>query len=76
MNQVNLVKMANQIGAFFEAMPDRERALRGISNHIVATWEPRMIRALHDHIDAGRATELSDVVRQALVAFPLPHADA
>ncbi len=28
MNPDTLIKMANQIGAFFEAMPDREQAVR------------------------------------------------
>ena len=38
----NLVSMANQIGQFFSAYPDREEALEGIANHIRKFWEPRM----------------------------------
>ena len=33
-----LVKMANQIGHFFEAMPDRPEALEGIAQHIRKFW--------------------------------------
>ncbi|AZG12403.1 MULTISPECIES: formate dehydrogenase subunit delta [Cupriavidus] len=49
----NLVKMANQIGSFFEAMPDREEALADIAGHVKKFWEPRMKRAFLAHVDAG-----------------------
>ena len=42
MNRDNLIKMANQIGAFFEAMPDREQAIKDIASHLLRTWDPRM----------------------------------
>ncbi|MGY6272505.1 formate dehydrogenase subunit delta [Achromobacter denitrificans] len=38
----NLIRMANRIGQFFEAMPDRQEALEGVANHIHKFWEPRM----------------------------------
>jgi formate dehydrogenase subunit delta len=53
-----LVRMANQIGAFFEAMPDRPEALEGISNHLKKFWEPRMRRELLAHIDATAQTQM------------------
>ena len=37
-----LVKMANQIAAFFDAMPDRAEALEGVALHIRKFWVPRM----------------------------------
>ena len=46
MHTDTLIQMANQIGAFFEAMPDREEALEGIAMHIKRFWEPRMRRWL------------------------------
>ncbi|RQR21294.1 formate dehydrogenase, partial [Burkholderia sp. Bp9143] len=46
MDNGHLIDMANQIGAFFESMPDREEALSGIAEHIRRFWEPRMRRAL------------------------------
>ncbi|MEN7526922.1 MULTISPECIES: formate dehydrogenase subunit delta [unclassified Cupriavidus] len=49
----NLVKMANQIGSFFEAMPDHDEALADIANHVKKFWEPRMKRAFLTHVDAG-----------------------
>lgn len=42
MDHSNLIRMANRIGDFFDAMPDREEAIEGIANHIQKFWEPRM----------------------------------
>ncbi len=49
----SLVKMANQIGTFFEAMPDRPAALPEMAQHIKRFWEPRMRRELLAHADNG-----------------------
>ena len=66
MNPDKLIKMANQIGAFFEAMPNREQAAKDIAAHIQRNWEPRMRAALLQHIsDCGNA-ELSPLVRDAM----------
>ena len=37
-----IVRMANDIGSFFRAEPDRKVALDGISNHINKFWTRRM----------------------------------
>jgi FdhD protein len=42
MNPDHLIRMANQIGAFFEAMPDREQAVKDVADHLRRTWDPRM----------------------------------
>ncbi len=34
MDSANLVRMANRIGEFFEAMPERDEALQGYAEHI------------------------------------------
>lgn len=72
MNNIeHLIRLANRIGAFFDAMPDRAEGLEGIANHIQKFWEPRMRTALLDflakHPD-GRAgeTALSDIALQAI----------
>ena len=65
--------MANRIGDFFEAMPDRAEALEGIANHIQKFWEPRMRTALLDFL-AGHPDGcldgvcLHDSVREAVAA--------
>ena len=48
-----LVKMANQIAAFFDAMPDRAEALEGVALHIRKFWVPRMRQRFLTHIDRG-----------------------
>jgi len=62
-----LVRMANQIGDFFDAMPDRPEALEGIAQHIKRFWEPRMRRELLAHIDGTGGEGLSPTVMQSLV---------
>jgi formate dehydrogenase subunit delta len=61
-----LVRMANQIGAFFEAMPDRREAQEGVAQHLQKFWEPRMRRELLAELDAGRAVGLSGFVADAI----------
>ncbi|MDQ2139333.1 formate dehydrogenase subunit delta [Alcaligenaceae bacterium B3P038] len=52
MNNANLIRMANRIGDFFDALPDREEALEGVANHIHKFWEPRMRRELLGYLSA------------------------
>ena len=42
MDGQKLVKMANQIAAFFAAEPDRKAAVEGVAGHLKRFWEPRM----------------------------------
>lgn len=62
-----LIRTANQIGSFFEAMPDRAEALEGIALHIRKFWEPRMRRELLAHVDGGGGAGLSAMVAEAIV---------
>ncbi len=66
MKPAKLIKMANQIGAFFEAMPNREQAVKDVAAHIQRNWEPRMRTALLQHIGSSGDAELSPLVRDAL----------
>ena len=61
-----LIKMANQIGDFFESMPDPVEAQEGIATHIRKFWEPRMRRELFAHIDATGGTGLHPAVLRAI----------
>ena len=47
-----LVRMANQIGAFFRTQ-GRDKAVPGIAEHIRKFWDPRMRAAILAHLDAG-----------------------
>lgn len=66
MNNDNLVRMANRIGTFFEAMPERAQALEDIAMHIRKFWEPRMRRQILEHLDQRSGEGLSDIVIEAL----------
>jgi len=66
MNNDNLVRMVNRIGAFFASMPDREEALEGIAQHIHRFWEPRMRRQLLAHVDERHGDGIDAVVMTAL----------
>jgi len=57
----NLVKMANQIGQFFEAEPNREQAIKDIASHLKRFWDPRMRTAIIVHVDQG-GTGLLEIV--------------
>ena len=61
----HLVSMANQIGQFFEAEPDREQAIVDIASHLKRFWDPRMRKAIVAHSDQGGAG-LKDIVLIAI----------
>lgn len=48
----NLIRMANQIALAF-APQGEVRALPQIADHVNSFWDPRMRRAMGDHLDAG-----------------------
>ncbi len=64
-HNTNLIRMANQIGTFFESMPDREEALRGIATHLRKFWDPRMRQAFLAQVDDGNSLEISPIVLAA-----------
>jgi formate dehydrogenase subunit delta len=65
MNAAHLVTMANQIGAFFDSQGTRDEAVAGIADHLKRFWEPRMLKSIRAHVDAG-AEGLRDSVAQAV----------
>ncbi|WP_233234956.1 formate dehydrogenase subunit delta [Bordetella sp. LUAb4] len=74
MDPHNLIRMANRIGDFFEAMPDRPEAIEGIASHIQKFWEPRMRNELlaylqrhPDGIDGD--ISLAPIVLQAVMQY-------
>ena len=66
MDPKTLVHMANRIGEFFQAMPDRQEALQGVATHLRKFWDPRMRRELLTHIDQKAGEGLSEFVLSAL----------
>ena len=49
-----LVRMANQIGDYFKAMPDNE-AVNGAADHLRAYWTPKMVGEIIGYVDSGRS---------------------
>jgi len=67
----HLVKMANDIGSFYEALPDRQQAINSIATHLKNFWEPRMRREIIEHARRGSAQQppLKEVVREAILTL-------
>ena len=67
----HLVKMANDIGNFFRAEPEREDAIAGISNHISKYWTQRMRDKLAAHLQNG-GDGLDELPREAFRRITAP----
>jgi formate dehydrogenase subunit delta len=65
MNTDLLIKMANEISAFFTGELGAEGAPRDVASHMKRFWEPRMRREIVAHYEKG-AAGLSDVARNAV----------
>jgi formate dehydrogenase subunit delta len=61
-----LVTMANQIGDFFETMKNRDQSLNEISSHLKRFWEPRMRRALLEHVEHHEGAGLKAIVLDSI----------
>jgi formate dehydrogenase subunit delta len=66
MENRDMIRMANQIAAYFEAYP-RGEALDGIAKHIKSFWDPRMRKQLDAYV-AEDGAELSPLVVAAFSA--------
>jgi formate dehydrogenase subunit delta len=60
-----LIQMANDIGNFFRAEPQREDAIAGIVNHISRYWTRRMREKLIAQLQHGDQG-LDDLPREAM----------
>lgn len=52
MSDNEIVRMANEIAAFYTPYP-RDEAVADIAQHIRDFWDPRMRRAMAEHLAAG-----------------------
>ncbi|CCD84797.1 putative formate dehydrogenase delta subunit [Bradyrhizobium sp. ORS 285] len=59
-----LVYMANQIGKFFQSQ-GQEKEVAGVAEHIKKFWDPRMLKTIYAHHDAGGAG-LDPAVKDAI----------
>jgi formate dehydrogenase subunit delta len=65
MNTEHLIKMANEIAAFFAGESGPEQAPRDVATHLRKFWEPRMRREIVAHYREG-AGGLNDIARGAV----------
>lgn len=65
MNTDHLIKMANEIAAFFAGESGPDQAPQDIATHLKKFWEVRMRREIVAHVQKGGAG-LSDVALKAV----------
>ena len=61
----HLIKMANDIGSFFDSLPDHEEAVISMAQHLKNFWEPRMRREIIAYAQSGGG-ELLPIAREAV----------
>jgi formate dehydrogenase subunit delta len=66
MNTDLMIKMLNEISAFFAGEDDREQAARDIQNHVHRYWEPRMRAQLLEYFEQRHGAGLSELALQAV----------
>lgn len=66
MNVEKLIRMANQIGDFFEADPNTEHAKEEIASHIKRFWNSVMIQGIVTHVKEHRGDGLHPCVAEAI----------
>lgn len=63
MNAEHLVKMTNEISAFFVSEVGGEKAAREVCNHLKRFWDPRMRKAMLAHFDTTDGAGLDDAAK-------------
>ena len=66
MNEQKLVKMVNEIAAFFDADSDRAAALESVANHLTRFWDPRMRSAILRWVDEHDGEGLKETALAAI----------
>jgi formate dehydrogenase subunit delta len=64
-----LVAMANDIANFFDSDSDKAVAAEGVRFHLSRFWEPRMRKAIIEHVHKGGAG-LSPTARAGIEKLP------
>jgi formate dehydrogenase subunit delta len=65
-NAQKLVKMVNEIAAFFDAEPDRNVALENVAGHLKRFWDPRMRREIIRFVDEEGGEGLKETALLAI----------
>lgn len=79
MNIDLLIKMVNEISAYFAAEPDTEQAAKAVAGHLRRYWEPRMRRQIITYYEERQGAGLNDLALRGvglLAAMDSPRAAA
>ncbi len=66
MNIDLLIKMTNEIGAFFAGTTDAPEASRAVANHLKRYWEPRMRAQMIAYYEQRQGAGLTDLARNGV----------
>lgn len=66
MQTETLIKMANQIGDFFESYPDQAQAQKDIAYHLNRFWTKNMRNQIADHVAKKNGEGLHAKVASAI----------
>jgi len=61
-----MIKMLNEISAFFAGEDDLEQAARDVQNHVRRYWEPRMRAQLLEYFEQRQGAGLSELALKAV----------
>jgi formate dehydrogenase subunit delta len=66
MNIDLLIKMANEIGSFWEGEVGGDQAANDVATHLKRYWEPRMRAQMITYFEERQGAGLSDVAKAAV----------
>ena len=66
MNTDLMIKMVNEISAFFAGEDDQEQAAREVEQHLIKFWEPRMRAQLLEYFEQRQGAGLSELSIKAV----------
>ena len=66
MNIDLLIKMTNEISAYFAAERDTEQAAKDVARHLRRYWEPRMRRQIITYYEERRGAGLSELALRSV----------
>lgn len=80
MNIDILIKMVNEISAYFASEPDAEQAAKAVAGHLRRYWEPRMRRQIITYCAERQGAGLNDLALRGVgllaAAEPSPPPEA
>ena len=66
MNIDLLIKITNEIGAFFAGTAEAPDAARAVANHLKRYWEPRMRAQMISYFEQRNGAGLTELARNAV----------